>query len=552
MKKMRIVALAAVLLASVGMAFAQTSFTKTSTAGLIEDGVIDSLNSDATGVVGSNTVIFGQYWPASEIITAGFGQRFLKNMWASVYYFGNISTGTNTTTDSALNLSYDDEDYVDTTLNQSKSDSDWKWNQIAFSYGYNGLIGGKFQFNGSFDVENVLVDPTDFTATVTNSSTDTQSTGNYTSTTYTDSKYVDHNDYYDLYLYGSWLKPTFGKVNFYVKPVYLGLNVNGIYKAGTKTSVETKDGSTLGLSQSVATGTRSSIVYTPSIQLEIGSDLPKFGITTSTWAMDYTYSMDLNDSAYGTNVTTTSTTTTADRTTVTTSVASSGTEDSFGMKHVVDPYLNTTYDLGDKIKLVTKLDIPVTFRTSSKTYLPSVTTTTADKTYTVAQDASTDVKTVNVVQTHSSDQNVSLLTLNVAPVVSTGMQFTVVPEKFFINCGAEATCPKYTLTKTTKTNSKDASYDKTTTTLTDGTSTTSYNEDPSYVNGTAETETTTQTWGSVSYALYAGASWSLTKNVSLDTVLVNGQSQISLWDTDDDDDYGILNNSLSLQLTIKF
>ena len=95
---------AALVMAGV-CAFAQTSNTNTATEGLIEDGAIDNITKNASGIANSKGIIFGGYdqnGSASFNFEAGYGMWITNNIWAGAYYNGRIKNS-QTKTESATN-----------------------------------------------------------------------------------------------------------------------------------------------------------------------------------------------------------------------------------------------------------------------------------------------------------------------------------------------------------------------------------------------------------------------------------------------------------------
>src|SRR5574344_1712345 len=223
---------AALVMAGV-CAFAQKSNTNAATEGLIEDGAVDSITKNASGVANSKGIIFGGYdqnSSASVKFEAGYGMWITDNIWAGAYYNGSI-TNSQTKTESATNketISAAGANVSGTTTStetalSEDSNGNKYINNARILLAFNKKIGAAVFYNGNVtgyynNLKFAAGKSVESSADSKDDSASNSAAGTSSSTKYTTkANYKDGSSWYGVDLYGVKTPDLFGNLKFFAQ-----------------------------------------------------------------------------------------------------------------------------------------------------------------------------------------------------------------------------------------------------------------------------------------------------------------------------------------------
>ena len=528
----------ALVLVLTGTAFAQKSNTKRATEDLIEDNIVDVID---TGNGEDTTLVFFGYDHGGRRAEAGWGHQF-GDLWLSLYD-GYSFRGNEATTDSVWSDTVA-SDGVNTDYVDEGETAEWNLNNtfkntLRVAAAWNNKVGASFYWkadHNKYDFGGNLPG-TDGNSISNNGYRDATSTG-----TTTLESWVDHATGTTYKLEWDTMEsrkntntfgldfngvetPKIGGVNFYValNTIEVGLGSTSHEAAWTET--KTLNGSTVGAgAQTSYDGEFCDFSITPLINFELGLDIARlFGVVQTSFVLKeefaptfYTYdcSSDLTEV----------TETTASRTTKITSRDITA-DDRFAWTNTLTPRFNFTYDADERLTLKSRIDIPVTFGNRHiGAYGDTMTTTTTVYDKTSGTSTRTEVIDTRAKSgTEGSDRDT--FTTKVDPTLSFGMVYKLVPGKFNLNLGAKLKTGLLTWTTEEQTYS-----DQVRTTVTKKTDESGYtytetvriresaSGDTTNDDGSPNKNTVTKTFESAvpSGEVNLGGTWFLTDHVQLD------------------------------------
>lgn len=521
-KKKLLTLACAVFCAAIVTAQTPKSRVNAATAGLIEDGVIDSL---AFGNEEGNGVIFGQYTSNNGLIELGWGNALSDTLWLSVYD-GYEMNGTETETET-LTKKYGQKDginidYVDETrTNASGAANSWSFNNaLAVGVGINNTFGVQAVWDANWTNRKDVAHS--FSATTGNfdgntlgtikSETADSAAGTTTAYEYTNIKNYTNNNTITFNFKGVGIEND-GEVPFWAKlnKVSSKLNFTGYgndYTKSTKYVGQTKESIS-------ATGVNETITIVPRVEGEVGFNFKEWGVAKPSLALVENFAIAFKINNYNTSYKTT-TNSTASK--VTKNIDYERTADKvIDWTNTLTPKFGLDFDLDEKLTLKTEVSAAVgvsLYKTEAGTYKR----TTTDKTF----NKSTGLYTNNEVTTVEgplSATNTNRVTTSVTPDFKLGLVYQVIPGKTNINFGVDVAPGAYSWSVTDTTNANINTVTTTVTTDADGNKTTSkavtVNNQNSYT-GSEETRKVTTSNGDTTATFNIGATWFFTENAKLD------------------------------------
>lgn len=540
MKKpnLRVLALAAGIL-TMGGAFAQTpaSNTNTVTSGLIEDEIVDQLD---TGVEGKDFLFFGGYGLNTRQIQLGAGKFFGKGMWFSLYdgYF----TDANTTEEESVKkdaVATDgvNIDYTDNSATANTSGSSRIKNDLAFSMYLFNKIGGTAYWNmdstsykgyAATDPTGALEDK--YGSTTTNDDTENHADGTASDKTYTALENKKSTNTFGINFNGIRTPDLFGDLKFYVSLGSVQLTMEKRYinlAYSTKTSLNGSPVDGDDKKHPEYSGTYKYMTFTPSLSGELGMTLPKmWDCVTPEFTLGETFAMAFksNSNTYNYAENTANNSTSLVRKTTDYNMNQGK---YLGWKNTMTPKFVFDFDFTERLELKASVSTPFSLEGVS-TGADSYTTKETIRTTTVATG---EVTTTETVTTGGTARNTDTFTTTLTPSFAMGFVYKVVPEKFNINMGVTASTGSLTWKKTTTTNSNIP--EVRTTTFTDAyghTTTTSVVNTPTNGDGvgagdaTAESQQHNFTAATPSATARIGFTWFFGDKAQVDAFLISGSS----------------------------
>lgn len=527
-KKKLLTLACAVFCAAIVTAQTPVSRVNAATAGLIEDGVIDSLdfgNEEGKGV------IFGQYQSENGKIELGWGNSLSDTLWLSVYD-GYTMNGDETETES-LQKKYGQKDginidYVDETRNISSGANDWHFgNTLAVGAGINNTFGVQAvwgasyynykdraaTFNPTTGKLNIGTSP----ANIKSESADS-SAGTTTSEEYTNIKNYDNYNTIKFNFKGVGIEND-GEVPFWAKLNYVASDLDfhgdgNDYSSSTKYLGQTKESVS-------ATGVKETVTISPSVEGEVGFNFKEWGVAKPSLALVENFYISFDIDKYNTSYKTTSNTT-ASKTTKTVNYEETAGKEIY-WTNTLTPKFDLDFDLDEKLTLKTEVSAAVGL-TMDNTEAGTYKRTTTNKTLNKATGLYT-TNSVTTVEGPISTQNRNSFTTTITPNFKLGLVYQVIPGKTNINFGVNVAPGAYSWEVTETTNANINTVTTTETTDADGNKTTSkdvtVNNQASYT-GNAETRTVTTSNGTTTATFNIGATWFFTENAKLDVWYRNG------------------------------
>jgi len=524
-KKKLLTLACAVFCAAIVTAQTPVSRVNAATAGLIEDGVIDSL---AFGNEEGKGVIFGQYSSANDKIELGWGNSLSDTLWLSVYD-GYTMNGDETETET-LTKKYGQKDginidYVDETRSNASGANNWYFNNsLAVGVGINNTFGVQAVWGADWtnhkDVAHEFSDTTgEFGTTTTSIKSESadSSAGTTTSEEYTNIKNYDNYNTIRFNFKGVGIEND-GEVPFWAKlnSVGTGLNFYGNgndYSSSTKYLGQTKESVS-------ATGLSESVYISPFVEGEVGFNFKEWGVAKPSLALVEYFNTSFRINKYNTSYKTT-TNTTASKTTKTVDY-----EETAGKRiywtNTLTPKFDLDFDLDEKLTLKTEVSAAVGL-TMDNTEAGTYKRTTTNKTLNKATGLYT-TNSVTTVEGPTSTQNTNSFTTSITPNFKLGLVYQVIPGKTNINFGVDVAPGAYSWQVTETTNANINTVTTTETTDADGNKTTSktvtVNNQTGYT-GSDENRTVTTSNGDTTATFNIGATWFFTENAKLDVWYAN-------------------------------
>ena len=526
MKKLLVTA--AVALALTGAAFAQKSNTKTATAGLIDDNLVDAID---TGNGEDKTLVFFGYNYKDQSAEAGWGHQF-GGLWLSLYD-GYSFKGSKKKTDDVWSDTVA-SDGVNTDYVNEGETATWDINNafkntMRVALAWNNKVGASFYWTADHK-KYTFIDSTpkrNLSSVSSGETTTTDSSEDHAAGTTTTTEWDTLKNRHNINTFGlDFNGMKIGGPNFYAKLNAIDVNLDSINRDAAWTATSTLNGSTVGAPnpQESYDGEYNNIVITPHIDVEFGlGGFRLFDAVQTNFVLkeEFMPTFYIYDDTYDY---TTMDETTNRRVTIVKSQEITN-DDRFDWDNKLTPRFNFTYDADERLTLKSRIDIPVTFgnkHSGAQDYEYNVTTTTYDKT------SGTSTRTVKTTTAAYSGQpyDMDVFTTKVDPALSFGMVYKLVPGKFNLNLGAKLNTGelKWTTTErtysdqveTTVTRTTDES-GSTTTTVTTGQSASGDDMDRERTssNSVEKTFTSARSSGEV----YLGGTWFLTDHVQLDMLL---------------------------------
>lgn len=529
---MKKIIFAAAAIALSGAAFAQTSNTNKVTAGLIDDEIVDNLDTGAEDV---NALAFVGYDIENKQAEIGAGKQF-NSLWFSAYdayRFEASETDSESAQTDSVALDGVNTDYTDHTNTATISGSSNFVNTFKFATFYDHRIGGQFYWDADWNNYNYLssTNPTDSllgisgTSTTTKSSDEDHAEGTSTNTEYDTLVNRRRKNTFGIDFDGvAWEKE--GDRNFYIQLNKVELALDRTYRNAEYSTERTLNGSAVGAgNQFDYSGEYISTFITPKIEFELGLDVARpLDLFDVRFSLIEAFAPKFNSYTDTYDTTTTNETSTQK---TTTSVSYDRTRESyFGWTNTLTPRFDFDFETAENLTLKARVDLPVTLggtNHSAYEYSKVERKATFDKT--------TNTTTYTTTSTDgASEQDHSDFQVNVAPVVDLGLVYQVKPGKFNLNMGAVLTPGSFSWTRTEKTNSDtdtrivttqtNAAGETTTTSVT--TSGSNGDTARSGENNTADTKTNEFASDAPTAKVYLGGTWFLTDNVQLDMDLLTG------------------------------
>ena len=459
MKKTKVLflSLAAGTIFAGSTAFAQvpSSNTKTVTSGLIEDGLVDVID---TGIEGKS-IFFGGYERGSGLIEAGYGSYFGDGLWLSLYdgWFMNASeTKTESVTNDGVALDGVNTDYTDVSKSAETEGSKSIKNNLAFSAFFNNKTGGTLWWNtvrtkysgySSSDPAGVITPSSG--KTVTSSSEESHAENTASKKEYSSLENKDSADTIGITFNG--VRADFTEDT----KAYVKLNQVSLAYTNRYIDLAWKTDSTVNASAIDAkkhplySGTYDFSKYTPYVEFEGGFTMKKIAdfITPSFVLIEgFKMSFRNNENTFNYKELTTNTNSTLVSKNTDYSLSAG---DYLEWSNTETPRFNFAFDAGQGITLKARAQAAVPFSgksTSADKYTTTVTTSTTDRL--------TGLTTLSRTVTEEGDSTEEdVFAVDVNPVFSLGMVYEVIPEKFNISFGVTASSGTLSWTKTTRKNS---------------------------------------------------------------------------------------------------
>lgn len=530
MKKLLVTA--AVALALTGAAFAQKSNTKTATVDLIDDNLVDVID---TGNGEDTTLVFFGYNHNDKRAEAGWGHQF-GGLWLSLYD-GYSFSGSKTKTDNVWSDTVASDgvntDYVDEGETATWRINNTFANTMRVALAWNNTVGASFYWEAehykytlnSSTPQGSLSGVSNGTTTTTNSTED--HAAGTTETTKWDTLKGRHNiNTFGLDFNGI----SIGDPNFYAKLNAIDVKLDSTNRDAAWTTTRTLNGSTVGAGRQISyDGEYNDIAITPRIDVEFGlGGFRLFDAVQTNFVLkeEFMPTFHTYDDTYDyTEVTETN----AVRTTTVTSQEVTN-DDRFDWENTLTPRFNFTYDADERLTLKSRIDIPVTFgnkHSGAQDYEYNVTTTTYDKTSgTSTREVETTTGAYGGYQSgreYGRLYDEDVFTTTVAPTLSFGMVYKLVPGKFNLNLGAKLQTGELTWTTTERTYSDQVETTVTRKTDESGSTTTTVTTGQSASGdatgrGRPSSNSVEKTFTSVrpSGEVNLGGTWFLTDHVQLD------------------------------------
>ncbi|MBO4404575.1 MAG: hypothetical protein J5780_04515 [Treponema sp.] len=528
--------IAGAFIASEAGAQTPSSNTKTVTGGLIEDGLVDSID---TGVKGKNVLFFGGYDKDSNLIQAGAGKRAGKRLWFSLYdgWYMNASTEN---TESVTNDAYAEDgvniDYTDHSSSSEIRGSSRVKNNLAFSSYIDDKIGGTFYWNIDSTKYNgySLTDPTaelsDLTAAATTRTTDESHADNTESVLeYSALENIKSSNTFGIAFNGLKTPYFLDDYKLYFKLNSISFKKESRYIDIAWSEKSTLNGSTVDSNeQPVYSGLYDFNTYTPAFEAEAGFTFRKlWDFVTPSFKLieNFETSFKSNESSYSYS-----------RYTTNTNAQSVLEQKSYSLeqgdwsswKNTLTPRFDFGFDAGEGIKLKARAQAAVSFGNTASQADCFTTVTTETTTNKITGDIE---KIKTTVSRGGKDKDTETFTTSVNPSFKIGLVYEVIPSKFNITMGVTASSG----TLTWKTETVKNSYIPETETVTEtdvfggsvtssGTSTPANGDEPGLDDAVAETEKTTFASTAPSATARFGFMWFLGEKAQLDTFLIYGTS----------------------------
>ena len=539
----KIILTAAALLAFAGFGFAQESNTNRVTQGLIDDELVDKLDTGSEeGDEGEEIqfLFFGGYDVSGNRAEIGAGKQF-GSLWFSVYdayRFSANETDSETAKADTVALDGVNTDYTDGYNTASVTGSSVLSNELRFATFFNHKWGLQFVWDADWNSYNSGsgTNPTaslstfgTTTATTTKDSSEDHAAGTTTNTEYdTYENRVRNNSF--VFNFNNVALSGITEKNIYLQLNSIGVSLADTYKNIEYSTTNTLNGSRIGAgTQTSYSGEYDNFNIMPKIEVEFGLDVAKpFDLVDMKFALIEEFAptfksyTDTYDYTYWSETTTTKTTTTT---------SYEGTDDDyFAWSNIITPRFDFEFTEIEDLTLKARIDLPVTLSGisySAKEYTSTARIATYDKT--TNQTTYTTTTTSGVLGT---GYDYDSFTTEVDPTFSLGLVYAVKPGKLNINVGTTLSSGTLSWTSTESTYSGKGRTTKTTSTNAAGeTTTTSVSYTPS--NGdtaasgesssiTADRKSNSFTSGTPRAAIAVGATWFLSDHVQLDTTLLAG------------------------------
>ena len=555
MKKLLVTA--AVALALTGAAFAQKSNTKTATAGLIDDNIVDAID---TGNGEDKTLVFFGYNHSDQSAEAGWGHQF-GGLWFSLYD-GYSFKGSKKKTDEVWSDTVASDgvntDYVDEGETAEWNIKNAFKNTMRVALAWNNSVGASFYWKAdhkkyTFDTQRYgkpqeslsrsYYDPSDDSykhyydynhsgETTTANSSENHADGTTETTEWDTLKGRENINTFGLDFNGMKI----GGSNFYAKLNAIDVTLGSINRDAAWTTTRTLNGSTVGAGkQESYDGEYNDIAITPRIDVEFGlGGFRLFDAVQTNFVLkeEFTPTFYTYDDTY--DLTEVTETNTIKETIVMSQEVTN--DDRFDWENTLTPRFNFTYDADERLTLKSRIDIPVTFgnkHSGAQDYEYNKTTTYYDKT---SGTSTSIVKTTTGAGTSVSSPSgqrydEDVFTTTVAPALSFGAVYKLVPGKFNLNIGAKLNTGALVWTTTERTYSDQVQTEVTKTTDEYGNTSTSVSTESSKGNSMGDTTgpndnsldknrvTKEFTSELPTGEAYLGGTWFLTDHVQLDMLL---------------------------------
>ena len=546
----KIILTAAALLAFAGFGFAQESNTNRVTKGLIDDELVDKLDTGSEeGDEGEEIqfLFFGGYDMDSSA-EAGIGKQF-GSIWMSVYdNYSFVANETDSEKAKADTVALDgvNTDYTDGYNTASIKGSSTLNNTLVVSTFFNHKWGLQFVWDAVWNSYNSGsgTNPTaslstfgTTTATTTKDSSEDHAAGTTTNTEY---------DTYENRVRNNSFGFNFNNValsGITEKNIYLQLNSIRVSLADTYRNIEysttnTLNGSRIGAgTQTSYSGEYDELRITPEIEVEFGMDVAKpFDLVDLKFALIEEFKptfKSYTDTFDRTQVTETTTT----KTTITTSYE--GTDDDyFAWSNTITPRFDFEFTEIENLTLKARIDLPVTLSSesySAKEYTQTMRNANYDKSTNTTTYTTTTTSGVT-----NSGYDYDYFNTSVDPTFSLGLVYAIKPGKFNLNAGVSLSSGTLTWTSEEKTFSGKGRTTKNTSTNAAGETTTtgvSYTASNGDTAASGESNSITADEKSNEFSSIApsasfslGGTWFLSDHVQLDTWFVAGNQRASSFD----------------------
>ena len=534
MKKLLVTA--AVALALTGAAFAQKSNTKTATVDLIDDNLVDVID---TGNGEDTTLVFFGYNHNDRLAEAGWGHQF-GGLWLSLYD-GYSFSGSKRKTDNVWSDTVASDgvntDYVDEGETATWNINNTFANTLRVALAWNNTVGASFYWEAehnkytlnSSTPQGSLSGVSNGTTTTTNSTED-HAAGTTETTKWDTLKGRRNINTFGLDFNGI----SIGGSNFYAKLNTIDVNLDSANRDAAWTTTSTLNGSIVGAGKQISyNGEYNDIAITPRIDVEFGlGGFRLFDAVQTNFVLkeEFMPTFHTYDDTYDyTEVTETN----AVRETRVTSQKVTN-DDRFDWENTLTPRFNFSYDADERLTLKSRIDIPVTFgnkHSGAQDYELNNTVTTYDKTSGTSTRTVTTTTGAGASASSPSGQRYDedVFTTKVDPTLSFGMVYKLVPGKFNLNLGAKLNTGLLTWRTTEQTYSDQVKTRVTKMTDERGNTSTSVSTESSKGNGMGDTtgpdgadpldkNRVTKEFTSVrpSGEVNLGGTWFLTDHVQLD------------------------------------
>lgn len=538
MKKLLVTA--AVALALTGAAFAQKSNTKTATAGLIDDNLVDAID---TGNGEDKTLVFFGYNHSDQRAEAGWGHQF-GGLWLSLYdgySFYSRKTKTDDVWSDTVASDGVNTDYVDEREKARWNIDNTFKNTMRVALAWNNTVGASFYWKANHKKYTFDSNPEDNLSSAligTGMTTTTDSREDHAAGTTTTIEWDTLKNRHNINTFGlDFNGMKIGGSNFYAKLNVIDVKLDSTNRDAAWTTTRTLNGSTVGAGEQISyDGEYNDIAITPRIDVEFGlGGFRLFDAVQTNFVLkeEFMPTFYIYDDTY--DYTTMDETTNRRVTTVKSQEITN--DDRFDWENTLTPRFNFTYDADERLTLKSRIDIPVTFgnkHSGAQDYEYNETTTYYDKT----SGTSTRKVETTTGAYYGQPCDVDIFTTTVAPALSFGAVYKLVPGKFNLNIGAKLNTGALVWTTTEKTYSDQVQTEVTKTTDESGNTTTevviyssasgdSVNDNDPLRNNSVKKEFTSATPTGVAYL---GGTWFLTDHVQLDMLLgTAGSSNNFTW-----------------------